>query len=723
MTFSTLTLEDLLEARDLYHVHLTKKENVVATAIGRYRIRKKDKDAKRAEAVDVERIRQKVVRSSARTLANSEVKPWSWPCILVFVKEWAQKGDFHARPDQMIPYYLYLPDGRMVPTCVVLAETNNAPVPPLTGLQFPPQLIGGGYPVLTTVQGQQRVGSLACLVTDGLAVYALTNRHVTGLPGQDVTSVIAGRETLLGKSATTQLARKPFCEVFEGWPGAKTFVNIDAGLIRVDDLSRWTAQVFGIGELDEMIDLYIDTLSLDWLGRRVRAFGAASGQLQGVIQGFFYRYRAMGGEESVAELLIGPEDETKPLPSVPGDSGTLWFVESPGEDRLPQRGKRAERWRPLAMQWGGHRFLTQHQGDSYQFVLATSLSTICRELDVEIVRDWNIGHSEYWGKVGHYQVAAKACGVFSAGALKDLFRLNQDRISFAESDISNGTVKKFSSHEFVPLADVADLVWRTTRKSDANNHFADMDAPSETFGGKTLLELCKDPKQITPAIWIDFYKSIHARSHGALPFRVWQGFDEMVAAVKKGDVTRYICLAGTMAHYVGDACQPLHVSQYHHGTNAAEHDVHEVYETRMLDRNAAELVAGVNKAIGSRRAKLIAKNGHEAAVATVKLMQKTFAAIKPLDIVKLYNESSGIERVPYMWSKLKTKTCAVIADGALCLASLWQSAWEAGQGSSIPLSKIKAVDKAALVKLYNTPTFYVSLSLTKVAPLLKGGPK
>ena len=37
--FSSLSLKDLIEARDLYHFHLIGKANVVGTAIGLYLVR------------------------------------------------------------------------------------------------------------------------------------------------------------------------------------------------------------------------------------------------------------------------------------------------------------------------------------------------------------------------------------------------------------------------------------------------------------------------------------------------------------------------------------------------------------------------------------------------------------------------------------------------------------------------------------------------------------
>ena len=40
--YDQLSLRDLLDARDQYHIHLMQHPNVVATAVGRYRIRKKD---------------------------------------------------------------------------------------------------------------------------------------------------------------------------------------------------------------------------------------------------------------------------------------------------------------------------------------------------------------------------------------------------------------------------------------------------------------------------------------------------------------------------------------------------------------------------------------------------------------------------------------------------------------------------------------------------------
>src|SRR5689334_7178835 len=78
--FSHLSLADLLLARDKNHVELMRKKNVIGTAVGLYLIRNKEPWPRgRSEGHKPDPIR------SARTLGNSSVRPYSWPCILVFV--------------------------------------------------------------------------------------------------------------------------------------------------------------------------------------------------------------------------------------------------------------------------------------------------------------------------------------------------------------------------------------------------------------------------------------------------------------------------------------------------------------------------------------------------------------------------------------------------------------------------------------------------------------
>ena len=196
--FESLSIRDLLDAREAYHVHLAHLDNVFATAVGRYLVRETDPDA---DDPHQQHRHGEDPPPEPRTLANSAPRRWSWPCIVVFVERWQDRGDFAEAPDSMVPRYLYLPDGRVVPTCVVMATRDEAERPSSQTLTFPSDLIGGGYPVLTEVQGRQHIGSLGCLVTDGESIFALTNRHVAGDLDRVAETVVKGRRQKIGKSA------------------------------------------------------------------------------------------------------------------------------------------------------------------------------------------------------------------------------------------------------------------------------------------------------------------------------------------------------------------------------------------------------------------------------------------------------------------------------------------------------------------------------------------
>lgn len=104
-----------MEARDLYHYHLLNKANVVGTAIGLYLIRKEE-DRPRQKS---EGKQPPVKKSFPRTLANSEVRDYSWPCILAFLRKWEPEEAFAARgrhsPAHIVPKILYMPNGIAVP--------------------------------------------------------------------------------------------------------------------------------------------------------------------------------------------------------------------------------------------------------------------------------------------------------------------------------------------------------------------------------------------------------------------------------------------------------------------------------------------------------------------------------------------------------------------------------------------------------------------------------
>jgi hypothetical protein len=722
--FSSLSIKDLLEAREAYHVHLSRMERVIGTAIGRFLIRRRDKDYKDPYG------HEKRYQSPPRTLDNSDVRKWSWPCVLVFVESWLTKEEMDAQPDDVVPSFLYLPDGRVVPTCVVCAGLAEEPLRSLGRLNFPSKLIGGGYPVLTEVQNSQHVGSLGCLVSDGESIYALTNQHVIGAAGRETLTLVSGQRRIIGKASDRQIGKKLFGDVYKGFPEVRAFSNLDAGLVQLEDVNNCTAQVFGLGELGPLIDANVNTLTLDYIGMPVRAFGGVSGELAGKVFAFFYRYRSVGGFDFVADLLIGPRDEQTPLRTQHGDSGTVWVYDQP-QPQSNGDGALAPKFRPLGLQWGGHKLLAAGREIGVQFALATFISTICRELDVDLIRDLNIGQIPYWGRLGHYHIAAEACGLVTNQKLAALLDKNVNRISFEIQTIQDssknqktGVFKQFSG--FVPLADVPDLVWKSgpagiRRGKEGPNHFADVDAvsPGPRFPGKSLLDLTKKASNIDPAVWESFYDELNDNSDnktekGLLPFRVWQIYQEMVGFVKERKVADFVCAAGVLAHYVGDACQPLHSSQFHDGPVGQSIGVHSMYENTMLDSRPGNVVTAVESAFGKRKAKKDVAGGKEAAASIIKLIRDVRKILPPEEIVDFFQTLTD-NKPAQMWGEFGERTAECMALGCLRLASLWQSAWVEGGGDQIPNNKLTEIKTSALRQKYENKSFLASLNLKDMA--------
>lgn len=753
-SYSSLSVKDLLEARDHYHWHLTRMRNVVGTAIGLYYIRKTDPWPSRERRMQA--IRKRPERKPERTFARSEIREYSWPCVLVLVDTWMyepgqQDTDKRQQlePGDVVPKTLYLPDGRTVPTCVVKVDRAAPEQDLLPAWTWPRSTIGGGFPLISRTQGRDNVASVGTLVTDGHTTYALTSRHVAGPEDHPVSTVLRGRQTRIGRSAGLQLTRLPFVEVYPEYPGRRTFLTLDAGLVRVRRADDWSSQIYGLppsGELADLSELNIGTKLVD---APVIAYGAASGLLRGKVAALFYRHRSRGGYDDVTDFLIAPDTGSRG--SQPGDSGTVWHL-LPHDPAADPGGAP----RPLALQWGGQAFdASPDSAGAFTFALAASLTNVLRLLDVELVVEHNTHAQPFWGKTGHYSIASLACGSVTDTQLKKLLTANIDRIGFGLTDldadaINQTTVDAKNQHQFLPLADVPDLIWKNTpasvpggRDTSRNvgpehpTHYADIDEPGPAdTGGVTLRQLSlEDVRHVDVDVWREFFDSTgHTGSadRGALPFRVWQFYDAMVAAVRAGDLTSYVCAAGLVAHYVGDACQPLHGSMLADGLpDGTGTGVHSAYETAMVDDHGTEIVAGITQALQDRAVArpTAARSGHGTAVAIVRLMDRTATRIDPETLVRAYaatqvgrttkSPTSNRTVTTALWQQFGAPTVQNMTDGVLTLAMIWQAAWIAGGGRDRTDWDLGAVDRAALQSRYEDPTFVPSLDLDHIGAVLQ----
>jgi len=757
--FASLSVRDLLDARDQYHYHLMNKKNVVATAIGYYRIRKVDPWPSKEDPNPDTSQNKHIVR----TLENSEVRNYSWPAVLVFVESWQSEQVLATTsPTDVVPKTLFLPDGRKVPICVIEAKRIMSIDETIdeSKLTFPRNLIGGGFPIITYTQQVRRIASVGCLVTDGNLTYALTAGHVTGDGSQPVYSRLAGREVQIGHGSSKSLGRVPFSDVYPAWPARNTYLNMDIGLIEIDNLNQWKTDVFHIGTVGRMADLSQGTITLNLIGQPVTAFGSVSGEITGFIQALFYRFKSVGGFEYVSDLLIGSRDDT-PLNIHVGDSGTVLLY-----DRQDDSSGTTELM-PIALLWGQHVFYGEGKKNKSPYALATCLSTACNVLAVDLVRDWNIDQPYIWGKTGHYGIGNFAISFIEDKDFQALMEQNLTNISFNVNDIvpdwdakDKATKAKYQElfADFCPLADVPDIIWKQAkstgwgRKGDENpNHYMDADLPCTSYGGKSYLDHATDQSMVTAEELQNFYQHADWKkvgmsappSQGLVPLRVWQIFAYMVDALREEDITRFIFGAGVLAHYVGDCCQPLHSSYLSNGDpaddemqdytakkdspKASKHPhkkgdvypklfnpgngVHSTYEDEMIDDNRDALITALQQKVtnpsqvdGPDKPIL---TGQDAGYAVVELMQKTHGSLKPGAIVaafKKYKEENDL--IELLWQDFGDPTIECIARGCRYQAAIWEAAWIVGKGKVSDYSRVKFDSKTfrqALKKLYEDP--------------------
>jgi hypothetical protein len=739
--FHHLSVKDLIEARDMFHVHLINKNNVVATAIGRYLIRHSDLDENGKLKDDSYQKSSKPKQKPERTINNSMVLDISWPCILVFVEKWESEEDLIKHgASNIIPKSIYMPDGRVVPVCTVVAPKVNSKKADinLNTLRFPENLVGGGFPVLVDSQGKTNVASIGCIVTDGHTYYALTNKHVAGGQGQILKTFLGNKETEIGKSSGKSLGKIKFNDLYQGWKNDNLYVSCDAGLIEINDVNLWKTDILGLPPIDEMFDINTMNLTLGIIAEHkkenniitdsefgnVIAYGAVSGELKGEISALFYRYKTLGGIEYVSDFLISGRNGAD-LNVHHGDSGTVWLLEN-------QDNNQNKILQPIALHWGQHKLIQNSKNVNYAYSLSTCLSNICREMEVEIVRDWNLDLDFSWGESGHYTIGNRAVGAVNKTKFKKLAKLmanNANNISYDDATILSQNFNK-STDVFTPLVDVPDIVFKarvagiSRFPSENPNHYSDVDLVQKN-GTKTLMQLSKINGNLTVDFWRQFYTDLgftQPRSRGLLPFRVKQIFREMVKYLKANDTVGFVAAAGVLGHYIGDACQTLHGSQFTDGDSRPETEgIHSKYETAMININKASILSKLKSKIEAQETSTLAhnkinpiSNEDEAAMACLHLLDVSMTRIPPQMILDTYfnavTTGSKSQAVKKLWDVFGEETIESIARGSRTLAKVWEGAWVAAGAETndaiktdfIAQDKLKATyeDKEKFLKSY-----------------------
>jgi hypothetical protein len=217
----------------------------------------------------------------------------------------------------------------------------------------------------------------------------------------------------------------------------------------------------------------------------------------------------------------------------------------------------------------------------------------------------------------------------------------------------------------------------------------------------------------------------------------------MVEFAHQGDADSFVCAAGVLTHYIGDACQPLHISYLHDGdpNQPVEHvftkgkkagetelrplgqGVHSAYEDAMVHEHRKQILDGLMQTPKVKAAERIT-NGFEAARSTIELMRHTFTRIPPAKLVQAYVAvgQGGKASSDALWKAFGSKTIAVMKDGAHLLAVLWESAWNQGNGET-NVTTSHAMTQPQAMAIVTDPDFLPSLTVDKIGAVLKPPPQ
>jgi hypothetical protein len=371
------------------------------------------------------------------------------------------------------------------------------------------------------------------------------------------------------------------------------------------------------------------------------------------------------------------------------------------------------------------------------------------------VRDWNIDQTDTWGALGHFSIATRTLTALSDRnfpKLKKMMEKHLAVISHTDNILMKADFTGMGSEDVVPMADVPDFFWKPRvakqgfdRPLEGSNHFADMD--QKGADGKTLLQITKDAVNVDPDKWQHYYdgitdilsgKKIAENRRGLLPFRVWQIFDAMCEFAAK-DLEKFICAAGVLTHYIGDACQPLHISYLHDGdperpvthtftkgkkAGTSEErplgqGVHSAYEDKMIFDNREKILAGLKKTPKAKKSEYVS-TGKEAAELTIELMRNTFNLLPPAKMVQTYIDvgKGGKAASNALWSKYGEKTIRVMQDGTHVLAVLWESAWDVAGGDKNMKLK-KALTPVQAMNIVKKSDFLPSMSIGTIGAILR----
>ncbi|CAA2976474.1 Hypothetical predicted protein [Olea europaea subsp. europaea] len=279
------------------------------------------------------------------------------PAILVFVARKVHRQWLHHA--QCLPAALEGPGGVWCDIDVVEFSYYGAPATTpkeqlytelVDGLRGSDPCIGSG----SQVANQETYGTLGAIVksrTGNRKVGFLTNRHVAvdlDYPSQKMFHPLPpnlGPGVYLGsvERATSFITDDLWYGIFAG-TNPETFVRADGAFIpfaKDFNMANVTTLVKGLGEIDDVNNIDLQSPINSLIGRQVVKVGRSSGLTTGTIMAYALEYNDEKGICFFTDfLVVGESQQTFDLE---GDSGSLILL----------TGQNGEKPRPVGIIWGG----------------------------------------------------------------------------------------------------------------------------------------------------------------------------------------------------------------------------------------------------------------------------------------------------------------------------------------------------------------------------------
>lgn len=208
-------------------------------------------------------------------------------------------------------------------------------------------------------------------------------------------------------------------------------------------------------------------------------------------------------------------------------------------------------------------------------------------------------------------------------------------------------------------------------KTEGVKHYIDIDFYPEFRQGNMLTDLAGLEQK---------YTAQKVNKMGILPWAVIDTYNKLVEGMKNGNKAIVVRMMADLAHYIGDAHQPMHTIMNYNGQLSNQTGIHERYESVTIEKNYPEI-----------RSKVIVKN--IAPVADVSGL--IFEIVENSNILSpslFYADSIASQECnrvfeekyyAIFWKFTKNITISQLSNAAGALASLYESAWIAAGKPSL----------------------------------------